>query len=205
MDTPKNETPAEEFRRRFQTPATPMKTPGRPARPKETEEQEMNRRWERLVEEEESDELRRERRYQPDRDAVLALCTRFIQECRPVGWSAHITPSETEKLSHAQMVCIHSPLGQMAWGLSMERASWFKHLKLTKCRWDKHTANERTARLRKLLTLSALVPANVSTCKWDKHDAGDRTARGRKLLTQPTMIPKTERTPSRRRARRKRA
>jgi len=149
------------------------KTP-RVSRSNETPAMEFQRRMLGLLAEREDSEHARERRYQSDRDLVLALWTRFIQDSRQQGWSAHLTPSETERLALSQMVCVHTPIGQMAWGLSPERTRWFAHLKL-------------------------------SRCKWDKHNAGDRTARGRKLLTLDTLFPKTERTTSRRRARRKRA
>jgi len=88
-------------------------------------------------------EAARERRYQAERDLVVALLS--------MVWPAHIKPADRRYLIFSEVVCIHTPAGQIAWGLPPERTFLFDHLERTPCRWDGHGASERAARIRKLL------------------------------------------------------
>jgi len=90
----------------------------------------------------------RERRYQAERDLLVAVLSRI--------WPSHIAPAGQSKLVWSEVVCIHSPAGKLAWGLPIDRAHWFAHLARTANDWDGHSAGERDRRLRALLTLKTL-------------------------------------------------
>jgi hypothetical protein len=100
-------------------------------------------------------EAPRERRYQAERDLLVAVLSRFFP--------SHITPVNQPSLAWTEVVCIHTPAGQLAWGLPPERMQWFAHLERTASDWDGHRVSERDARLRKLLTID--MPPAKSTPK----------------------------------------
>jgi hypothetical protein len=99
----------------------------------------------------ERSEAPRERRYQAERDLLVAVLSRI--------WPAHITEAAQRTLVWTDVVCIHSPAGQLAWGLPADRAQLFAHLTREACDWDGHTPSQRDARLRALLKLETLTPA----------------------------------------------
>jgi hypothetical protein len=104
----------------------------------------------------------RERRYQAERDACYAVFSKL--------WPSHITPAEQNSLIHSEIVCIHSPAGQLAIGLPADRAHLFAHLERTASDWDGHSAAERVGRLRRLLDM---LPAK-SEGKIRKSDGNSR-------------------------------
>ena len=89
----------------------------------------------------------REHRYQTQRDLVVAVLTRLAAK------HAHITRMSGTKLAWTEGICIHSPVGQLAWGLAPDREPLFHGLPRWTCAWDRHNASERDARLRKLTAL----------------------------------------------------
>src|SRR5262249_26466111 len=69
-------------------------------------------------------------------------------------WHAHLAHADKPTLIFSEIVCIHTPAGQLAWGLPMDRAALFDHLVHEEsCEWDGHTPAERDARLRELLRM----------------------------------------------------
>ena len=102
----------------------------------------------------------RERRYQAERDLLVANLSKIAVALKPLDprWSAHITTAARSTLVWSEIVCIHSPVGQLAWGLPMDRAHLFAHLEHATCEWDGHGPSQRDARLRQLLTLETLAP-----------------------------------------------
>jgi len=98
----------------------------------------------------ERSEHARERRYQAERDLLVAVLSRI--------WPSHITSAGQRKLVWTDVVCIHSPAGPLTWGLPVDRAHWFDHLERRACKWDGTGAGERGARLRALLKLETLTP-----------------------------------------------
>jgi hypothetical protein len=96
----------------------------------------------RLTTPRERSEAARERRYQAERDLLVAILSRI--------WPSHIRPAGNRGIIWTEVVCIHSPAGQLAWGLPPDRAHLFDHLERVPCKWDGHGASERAARLRKL-------------------------------------------------------
>jgi hypothetical protein len=90
----------------------------------------------------------RERRWQAERDLLVAVMSRI--------WPSHLAQPEGHRMDSlmSEIICIHSPVGQLAWGMPPDHAPWFAHLKHDRtCRWDRHNMGDRMARLRKLLTL----------------------------------------------------
>lgn len=87
----------------------------------------------------------RERRYQAERDLLVAVLSKI--------WPSHIRSAARRTLVWTDVICIHSPAGQLAWGLPVDRAHWFAHLERVACTWDGHSAGERDSRLRALLRL----------------------------------------------------
>lgn len=96
----------------------------------------------------ERSEAARERRYQAERDLLVAVLSRI--------WPSHITTAGRRSIIWSEVVCIHSPAGQLAWGLPPDRQHWFSHLERSACEWDRHGASERAARLRALLKMPTI-------------------------------------------------
>lgn len=99
-------------------------------------------------------EAPRERRYQAERDKLVAVLSKIFP--------AHITPMIEDprtpaipalKKSFSESVCIHTPAGQMAWALPFDREHLFAHLERSASDWDGHTASTRNARLDKLIAM----------------------------------------------------
>lgn len=126
-------------------------TKGRPATKPPTDREIVQTLAERVATPHERSEAARERRYQAERDLLVAVLSRL--------WPSHIASAGQHQLVWTDVVCIHSPAGQLAWGLPVDRAHLFAHLDRDEsCVWDRHGASERAARLRRLLTLPTLQP-----------------------------------------------
>jgi hypothetical protein len=120
----------------------------------------------------ERSEAARERRYQAERDLLVAVLSRI--------WPSHITSAARMKLHFSEVVCIHSPVGQLAWGLPPERTHLFDHLERSHCDWDGHGPSERAARLRQLLK-TPLASAAVEPAKATSRRQGAARRRRRKV------------------------
>lgn len=103
----------------------------------------------------------RERRYQAERDLLVAVLSRLFP--------SHIMPLKGRRI-WTEAVCIHTPAGQLAWGLAVDRLEWFTHLERSANDWDGHSAGERFARLRKLLVLLDTVTPAKSEGKIRKSE-----------------------------------
>jgi hypothetical protein len=117
----------------------------------ETPAQELARRFLQLPEPRKKKSAHaRERRWQAERDLLVAVLSRIFP--------SHLAQPEGHRMDQlmSEIICIHSPVGQLAWGMPADHASWFAHLKHDrKCRWDRHNMGDRMARLRRLLTIDA--------------------------------------------------
>ena len=75
------------------------------------------------------------------------------------GFSAHVVPTgtpEPKKGTWTQVLCLHTPAGQIHWKLSPEDAADFKKAKLAfdkKSDWDGSRADTKAERLEELHTL----------------------------------------------------
>src|SRR5262245_27040060 len=115
-------------------------------------------------------ELPRERRYQAERDLLVAILSRIATDADfRALWTgpAHITRAARPDLITTEMVCIHSPAGEVAWALFPDRAHWFDHLGRSSCKRE-HSASDRVARLRRLLTMD-VAPARSTRKKTKKE------------------------------------
>ena len=67
-------------------------------------------------------------------------------------WPSHLSPT-TRGGAWSHVVCIHSPAGQLAWRLTDDEMPLFAHLTETATDWDKHSAEDKAARIEQLITL----------------------------------------------------
>lgn len=75
-----------------------------------------------------------------------------------IGADAHIMPASTRMVPGTAILCIHTFLGQLAWSIrGSELIDYFGHLSVKDCKWDGHTSQERTERL-KALCAKPLIP-----------------------------------------------
>lgn len=72
-------------------------------------------------------------------------------------WPAHLMPTKAAALIAGTnedwlwSLCLHSPVGQLAWSLNNDLAARFSHLdRHEHNEWDGHTAEERSNRLARL-------------------------------------------------------
>lgn len=123
----------------------------------------------RITTPQERSEAGRERRYQAERDLLVAILSRI--------WPAHITRASRRTLVWHDVICIHSPAGPLAWGLPPDRAHLFAHLERAACKWDGHGASERDARLRALLRLD---PGDLVSAPARQVNSQRRTTRSKR-------------------------
>jgi hypothetical protein len=85
------------------------------------------------------------RNYQAERDILVAVLATL--------WPAHVTRAKRQSLIWSEVICIHSPAGQLAWGLPVDRLDLFRHLSREPidCTYDGHSVSDRLARLRSLV------------------------------------------------------
>jgi len=95
----------------------------------------------------------RERRYQFERDVLVAVLSKV--------WPSHLKQAADDTLLWSEVVCIHSPAGLLPWTVPPDRTVLFAHLEhadLESCRDDKTSASTRDGRLRELLRMLVLPP-----------------------------------------------
>jgi hypothetical protein len=63
---------------------------------------------------------------------------------------AHLSTAQHPQKNWKYILCIHTPLGQLAWHLTELEHELFKHLKVRPNDWDKHTTAEKRARIKEL-------------------------------------------------------
>ena len=83
-----------------------------------------------------------------ERNQWLSVFTRHL----PKGWSAHLAPAQTEPKEGGWnfVVCLHSPVGQIATRIAPDDLDLFDHLKETASDWDRHTYSDKLDRLGQL-------------------------------------------------------